>query len=157
MPSWLSQLESKQKNSWNAFRIRIFLFRSFSCGIETIIRSYAPEVPSKTTPDSRPKWAKCIPLLKRPKNHTRRGGKYLYGLYNLYKGVPPGVSRMVYSFPPNKLVEFALVKRCRPISLGNTSVCKTYSTYRWYKYSRRCILLLIILPFFVYDDFSFRD
>ena len=42
----------------------------------------------KTQPDSRPKWAKCIPIFrpKQRKNPTRWGGIYLYGLY---KGVPP--------------------------------------------------------------------
>ena len=52
---------------------------------------YASVVPSKTIPDSRPKWAKCIPArfqTKRPKNPTDRGGTYLY---SLYKGVPGGV------------------------------------------------------------------
>ena len=44
------------------------------------IRSYTPVVPSKTIPDSRPKWAKCIPLFrpKRPKNHILWVGTYLY-------------------------------------------------------------------------------
>ena len=45
-------------------------------------------VPSKTIPDSRPKWAKCIFFFKpkRRKNPTRCGGTYIY---SLYKGVPP--------------------------------------------------------------------
>ena len=45
-------------------------------------------VPSKTIPDSRPKWAKRIPVFrpKRPKNPTPWGGTYLY---SLYKEVPP--------------------------------------------------------------------
>ena len=53
----------------------------------TCIRSYAPVGPSKTIPDFRPKWAKCIPVFrpKRPKNHIRWDSTYLYGLY---KGVP---------------------------------------------------------------------
>ena len=37
------------------FRIRIFLFLSYSIGIETINTF-------QTIPDSRPKWAKCIPV-----------------------------------------------------------------------------------------------
>ena len=38
--------------------------------------------------DSRPKWARCIPVFrpKRPTTHTPWGGTYLYGLY---KGVHP--------------------------------------------------------------------
>ena len=63
------------------------------------MRSYGPVVPSKTIPDSRPKWAKCIPVFrpKRLKNPTRWGGTYLYGFY---KVVPPGL------WP----------KRCRPVA-----------------------------------------
>ena len=53
------------------------------------MRSYAPIVPSKTILAPRPKWAKCIPVIrpKRLKNHTLWAGIYLYGLY---KGVSPG-------------------------------------------------------------------
>ena len=49
---------------------------------------YTPAAPSKTIPNSRPKWAKRIPVFrpKRRKNPTRWGGTYLY---SLYKGVPP--------------------------------------------------------------------
>ena len=86
----LLRLERKQTESSNPFRIRIFLFLSYSSGIKTINKLYTnPVVPSKTTPDSRPKWAKCIrPVLrpKRRKNPTRWGGTYLN---SLYKGVPP--------------------------------------------------------------------
>ena len=63
-----SLLERKQKRSSNIFRIRIFLFLSFSSGIEAKIRPYASVVPSKTIPDFRLKWAKCIPVF-RPKRH----------------------------------------------------------------------------------------
>ena len=53
---------------------------------------------SKTIPDSRPKWAKSIPVfrLKRRKNYTLWGSKYLYGLH---EGAPltPPVGR--FSFP----------------------------------------------------------
>ena len=87
--SSLHRLERKTKNSLNAFRIRIFLFLSYSFGTETINTFISPKVPSKTILDSRPKWAKCIPVFrpKRPKNHPLRAGTYLYGLY---KGVLPG-------------------------------------------------------------------
>ena len=51
-------------------------------------------VPSKTIPDSRPKWAKCIPVFrpKRHKNPTQWGGTYY--LYGLHKEVTPS------PFPP---------------------------------------------------------
>ena len=61
------------------------------------IRSYTHIVPSKTIPDSRPKWAKCIFLFKpkRRKNPTRSGGTYLY---SLYKGVPPPPQCLYFLF-----------------------------------------------------------
>ena len=84
----LLRLERKHKNYSNPFRIRIFLFLSFSFGIEMINTFIHSVVPSKTIHDSRPKWAKCIPVFrpKRPKNPTRWDGTYPYGLY---KGAPP--------------------------------------------------------------------
>ena len=50
------------------------------------MRSYTPVVPSKTTPDYRPKWAKSILVLgpKWHKNPPRWAGTYQNGLY---KGV----------------------------------------------------------------------
>ena len=74
MGSWLSllRLERKQKNYSNPFRIRVFLFLSYPFGIETIYTFIHYVAPSKTIPDSRPKWAKCIPVFrpKRRKNTT---------------------------------------------------------------------------------------
>ena len=72
----------------NPFQIRIFLFLSYSFGTETINTFIHSLVPSKTILDSRPKWAKSIPVFrpKRRKNPTWWGGTYVYGLY---KGVPP--------------------------------------------------------------------
>ena len=86
MLSLLSR-QSANKNYSNPFRIRIFLFLAYSFGIETINTFTHSVVPSKTIPDSRPIWAKCIPVFrpKRRKTPTRWGGIYLYGLY---KGVP---------------------------------------------------------------------
>ena len=76
----LLRLECKQKNSSNPFRIRIFLFLSHSFGFETIHTLIHSVVPSKTIPDSRPKWGKSIPVFrpKRHKNPTRWGGTYLH-------------------------------------------------------------------------------
>ena len=56
--SSLLRLERKQKNSSKIFRIRIFLCLSYSFGTEMI----NPIDPSKAIPNSRPKWAKCIPV-----------------------------------------------------------------------------------------------
>ena len=78
---------------WNSKKIGITYFSVslISFGIEminTTCMSYIPVVPSKTIPDSRPKWTKSIPIFrpKRHKNPTLCGGTYLCGLYN---GVPP--------------------------------------------------------------------
>ena len=82
--------------SKNPFRIFMFLFLSYSFGIETI-NTFVPAtaVPLKTIPGSRPKWAKSIPAFrpkrrKTPgKNPTRWGGTYLYGLYREVPPLPP--------------------------------------------------------------------
>ena len=85
---YLIRLGRKYKNYSNLSGIRIFLFLSYSFGIETVKMFIHSVVPSKTQPDSRAKWAKCIPVFrtKRRKNPTRWGGTYPYGLY---KGVHP--------------------------------------------------------------------
>ena len=69
---------ANKKTSSNPFRIRMFLFLFYSFGIETIT-SYTPVVPSKTIPDSRPKWAKCLLVFrpKRCKNPTRPMGRHI--------------------------------------------------------------------------------
>ena len=82
-------LERKQKKFFKFIsNSHIFLFLSYSFEMETINFSYIPVVPSKTIPDSRLKWAKCIPVFraKQRKNPTRWGGTCLFGLY---KGAPP--------------------------------------------------------------------
>ena len=69
--SSLFGLEQQQKQiSQNPFRTRIFLFLTYLFRIETINSSYTPVAPLKTIPDSRPKWAKSIPVfrLKRRKD-----------------------------------------------------------------------------------------
>ena len=58
----LLRLERKQNNYSKPFRIRIFLFLSYSSGIETISTFIHSVVLSKTIPDSRPTWAKRIPV-----------------------------------------------------------------------------------------------
>ena len=75
IPSPQSVIRSPQSVFYtdrNPFKIRIFLFLSYSFGIETINTFINSLVPSKTIPDSRPKWAKSIPVLrpKRRKNPT---------------------------------------------------------------------------------------
>ena len=75
--SLLLRLEHKQKNFLNTFRIRIFLFLSYSFEIEAINTFIHSVVSSKTIPDSRP---------KRRKIPTRRDVTYLY---YLFEGVPP--------------------------------------------------------------------
>ena len=96
----LSLLRLERKQKIIQFQIRIFLFLSNSFGIETINTFTHSLVPSKTIPDSRPKWARSIPV-SRPinvaKNPTRWGDTYLYGLY---KGVAPGQKTLLLSVEP---------------------------------------------------------
>ena len=85
-----SPLERKQKIIQIHFEFAV-LFLAYSFGIKTINTFILSVVPSKTIPDSTPKWAKCIPVFraKRRKNLTRWGGIYLHGLN---KGVAPNPS-----------------------------------------------------------------
>ena len=63
-------LERKQTNSWNTFsHISISFFHlelkryTLTCDHAIFFwRSHAPVVPSKTVPDSRPKWPQTIPF-----------------------------------------------------------------------------------------------
>ena len=75
----LLRLERKQKNSSNPFGICIFLFLSYSFGIETINTFIHSRSSLKNHNDSRPKWTKCIPVFRpnRRKNPTRWGGACL--------------------------------------------------------------------------------
>ena len=82
------RLERKQKLFQMHFEFAYFYFVLVHLELKRQLHSYAPVVPSKTTPDSRPKSAKRIPVF-RPKRRTNRtlwGGAYLYGLY---KGSTP--------------------------------------------------------------------
>ena len=83
--SSLLELEHKQKIFSNAFRI--FLFPSYSFGIETINTFMRFRSSLKTIPDSRTKQAQGIPVFrpKRPKN-TPLGVAHTYN--GLYKVVP---------------------------------------------------------------------
>ena len=59
----ITRLECKHKNPSNPFRIRIFLFLSYSFRIETINTFIHSVLPSKNIPDSRPNWGlyKIVP------------------------------------------------------------------------------------------------
>ena len=83
----LLRLERKQKNSSNPFRIRIFLFLSYSFGIETIKTFIHSRSSLENHTQFQSKMGKIYTLFvpKRRKYPTRWGGTYLY---SLYKGVP---------------------------------------------------------------------
>jgi len=122
----LSRLERKQKKLFNPFRIRIFLFLSYSFGIETINTFIHSVVPLKTIPDSRPKWAKCIPVIraKRRKNPTRWGSTYLYGLY---RGVSPGSPNLPAFLP---LARMQNTKHCWRIVAWSSSISAASHPYK---------------------------
>ena len=74
---YLDQSANKKFFKSDPFRIRIFLRLSLTSGIETINAFiHSGSSASKTIPDSRPNWAKSVPVLrpKRRKNPTQRGG-----------------------------------------------------------------------------------
>ena len=84
----LLRVEHKQKNSSNTFRIRIFLFLSYSFGIETINTSIHSRSSLENHTRFQTKMGKIYTRF-RPKRRiipTRWDVTYLY---DLYKGVPP--------------------------------------------------------------------
>ena len=94
MGFWLSllRLERKQKKLFKSIsNSHIFLFLSYSFGIETINTFIPYVVLSKTIPDSRPKWAKCIPVFrpKRRKNTTRSSDGAAHTSMAYIKEPPP--------------------------------------------------------------------
>ena len=99
--SSLLRLDGKPKKSSNAIRSRIFLFRSYSFGIDTINTFILSLVPLKTIPDSRAKQRKCVPIFipKRPK--TPPGEAYIR------KNPPP---------PPHPVQRSSPAKRSSPLS-----------------------------------------
>ena len=90
----LLRLERKQKSSSKPFLIRLFLFLSYSFGIETTNTFIHSVVPSKTILDSRPKWAKCIPIFRPNGAKTLfDGAAHTHMAYiREYSPPPPGLS-----------------------------------------------------------------
>ena len=76
MPSKVSYVSKKK---WRHFEFAYFSFFLTHLELKRKLRSYTSVVPSKTIPDSRPKWVKCIFVFrpKRRKNPTRWGGTYV--------------------------------------------------------------------------------
>ena len=84
--------------SSNPFQIGIFLFLSYSFGIETMIHSYTSVVPPKTIPDSRPKWPKCtgpVSRLKLAKTLTAVVAHTYVAYTRVYPPPPPGKIRKI--------------------------------------------------------------
>ena len=55
------------------------------------IRSYTAFFPSKTIPNSKPKWAKCIPVFRPKSAKTISFGlAHAFVAYSGYKGITPG-------------------------------------------------------------------
>ena len=84
----LLRLEHEQKNSSNSFQICIFLFLSYSLGIETINTFIHSHSSLENHTRFQTKMSKVYTVFrpKRRKNPTRWGGPYIYSLYG---GVPP--------------------------------------------------------------------
>ena len=134
---WERQQKDFLRTIFNSYISRSFfllLLLFFCCcfffhlELKRQIRSYTPVVRSKTVPDSRPKWAKSIPVfwLRRRKNPTLRGGISLYGLY---KGVPPPPPPRLTN--PTLFVTSFLNQSCliiRPSWLWDNTTPVTWST-----------------------------
>ena len=74
-----SKVSYVSKKKWRHFEFAYFSFFLTHLELKRKLRSYTSVVPSKTIPDSRPKWVKCIFVFrpKRRKNPTRWGGTYV--------------------------------------------------------------------------------
>ena len=91
----LSLLRLERKQKIIQFQIRIFLFFSNSFGIETINTFTHSLVPSKTIPDSGPKWARSI-TVSRPINVAKTlpdGATHTYMVY--IREYPPSTNTPV--------------------------------------------------------------
>ena len=84
--SSILRLERKQKNLQMHFQCAYFYFLTIK-----LMRSYTAVVPSKTIPDSRPKWEKCTPVFrpKRPQNPTLWGAHTYIAYIRNYPPLPP--------------------------------------------------------------------
>ena len=67
-----------------------FSFLFINLELKRQIHSYATFFPSNTIANSKPKWAKCIPVFrpKKRKNHILLGGTYLCGLQCIWGYIP---------------------------------------------------------------------
>ena len=106
------RLERQQKRFLKIhfeFPYSSFFFYSEGNWNDKYLHTLALVVSSKIIPNSRPKWAKCIPVFrpKRRKNPTLWGCTYLHGLC---KGVTPP--------PPGTNVNFTKVRKRDPKFLG---------------------------------------
>ena len=98
----LLRLERRQKNSSNPFRVRIFLFLSFSFGIEminTFILSVVPLI-MKTIPDSTARWASVYPFSDKNGPKTLPDGAahtYMAYIREYSPEYPPGEQRLTWA------------------------------------------------------------
>ena len=85
----LLRLECKQKNYSNPSRIRIFLFLSYSFGIETVNTFIHYVVPLKPYPISDQNGQSLDSFSDQNGAKTLPNGAAHTSVYGLYKGVPP--------------------------------------------------------------------
>ena len=81
------RLERKQKHKTFLqmhFKFAYFYFFLIHLELKGLIRSHTPVVPSKTIPDSRSKWAQCIPV-----SDQRRPKTIPFSLWLIYGSNPP--------------------------------------------------------------------
>ena len=94
------QVKAKTKKSPVAFRIRIFLFRPYSFGIETLNTSI--HVRSRSSREKHTRFQTKMGKVFSDQKRYPLGGTYLYGLY---KGLPPGPDPFQRQRPGLKMSE----------------------------------------------------
>ena len=80
------------RNYVKEFANSSFCFLFFNLELKRLIRACTAFFPSKTTPNSKPKLAKCIPVFrpKKRKNHILWVA-HAYVAYSVYKWITPGI------------------------------------------------------------------
>ena len=96
----LLRLECKQKNYSNPSRIRIFLFLSYSFGIETVNTFIHYVVPLKPYPISDQNGQSLDSFSDQNGAKTLPNGAAHTSVYGLYKGVPPPPSPRAWKTNP---------------------------------------------------------
>ena len=124
MPSKVSYVSKKKRRH---FEFPYFSFFLTHLELKRKLRSYTTVVPSKTIPDSRPKWAKCI-FVFRPKlrkNPTRWGGTCVAYIKESPPLPPPRITPL-YKYGYRRVCDFCVWQPTEILSFP-PHMCRAYT------------------------------